>query len=356
MDFTSALYLGIRHSTRVLRPWSQLTTGKPAALETTSSTDAVAETLAHLQGCERGVLLPSTLHLFFDLFEVLRPLGIRIYADAGTYPIAIWGAERAASRGVLLQRIPHYHAAAARTAIEEDERTRLRPVIVADGFCPGCGRPAPLREYLQCVTPYNGYVVLDDTQALGIWGTDPNPDAPYGSGGGGSLRLHGLRSRHVILGSSLAKGFGVPLAVLSGSARVVQRFVAQAETLVHVSPPSIAALYAAEHALAVNSRGGDEIRLRLLRLVRKFHEGLRGTGLFNMNNLFPVQMLTLRRQDEVLQLQRRLSCADVQTAITRPALCSSGLNLVFIIRASHSSAAIDCAVRALLLALDESVP
>ena len=113
--------------------------------------------------------------------------------------------------------MPHYNPEATRVAIENKGK-QMRPVIVADGFCPGCGRPAPLYEYLHCVTGRGGYVVLDDTQALGIWGTGPGSKNPYGSGGGGPLRLHGLRSPRVILGSSLAKGFGVPLAGLSGSA------------------------------------------------------------------------------------------------------------------------------------------
>jgi 8-amino-7-oxononanoate synthase len=32
LDFTSALYLGLRHESRSLAAWRQLTTGGPAAL------------------------------------------------------------------------------------------------------------------------------------------------------------------------------------------------------------------------------------------------------------------------------------------------------------------------------------
>ena len=32
LDFTSALYLGLQHPSRSLRPWRQFTTGAPAAL------------------------------------------------------------------------------------------------------------------------------------------------------------------------------------------------------------------------------------------------------------------------------------------------------------------------------------
>jgi len=355
VDFTSALYLGIRHPSRSLRPWSQLTTGKPTALETAPSAQVAAAALAQLQGCERAILLPSTLHLFFDLFEVLRRERISVYADAGTYPIALWGAERAAARGVPFRRIPHYNPAAARLAIEEDERPRMRPVILADGFCPDCGHPAPLREYLQCVIPYDGYVVLDDTQALGIWGTAPGPKYPYGSGGGGSLRLHAIRSPHVILGSSLAKGFGVPLAVLSGSARLVQCFVRRSETRVHTSPPSIAVLHAAENALRINAQNGDEIRLRLARLVTEFRQNIRGSGLDNAGSLFPVQMLAPDRDSDAARLQLLLRSAGVRTAVVQ-GLTLPEAKLVFVITASHSSAEIVMASRSLMAIMRDWLP
>jgi 8-amino-7-oxononanoate synthase len=355
LDFTSALYLGIRHPSRLLRPWSQLTTGKPAALEAAPSAQAVAKALAQLQGCQNAILLPSTLHLFFDLFEVLRPGRIKVYIDANAYPIAGWGAERAASRGVPLQRVPHYNPEATRVAIEKDNGKQMRPVIVADGFCPGCGRPAPLYEYLQCVTGRGGYVVLDDTQALGIWGTGPGSKNPYGSGGGGSLRLHGLRSPRVILGSSLAKGFGVPLAALSGSARLIQCFMQRSETRVHTSPPSTVALHAAAHALGVNARHGDKIRLRLAKLVMRFRAIVRHIKLPDTGSLFPVQMLALGRETDAVRLQERLLSRGVRTAVVHSAV-STRAKLVFVINASHSIYDIDLAIRTLKIVLEDCAP
>src|SRR5215208_3177048 len=105
-DFTSALYLGFRHPSQSLRPWSQFTKGKPAALGGSPAATIIGRLLRELQGCECVALLPSTLHLFFDLFEVLRHEGIRLYIDAGTYPTVRWGAERAAARAVSLRELP----------------------------------------------------------------------------------------------------------------------------------------------------------------------------------------------------------------------------------------------------------
>jgi len=74
-DFTSALYLGLRHGAGSLRPWARLTTGRPAALADPPGAREVAGALAALAGCGAGSLAPSTLHLFWDLFGVLAAGG-----------------------------------------------------------------------------------------------------------------------------------------------------------------------------------------------------------------------------------------------------------------------------------------
>jgi hypothetical protein len=65
-------------------------------------------------------------------------------------------------------------------------------------------------------------LVIDDTQALGILGHSPGPHAPYGKGGGGSLQWAGIGGPDVLVVSSLAKGFGAPVAVLAGSEATVE--------------------------------------------------------------------------------------------------------------------------------------
>jgi 8-amino-7-oxononanoate synthase len=351
LDFTSALYLGIRHASRSLRPWSQLTAGKPAALESWPSAESVARALAELTGCERVTLFPSTLHLFFDLFELLRYEGIRLYVDASTYPMARWGAERAAGRGVLVRQIPHYDHVAAQHMIEEDGASGLRPVILADGFCPDCGRAAPLKQYLQSIVQDRGYVVLDDTQALGIWGQAPDELNPYGTGGGGSLRLHNIRSPAVIVGSSLAKGFGVPVAMLGGSAKLIRQFARRSETRIHASPPSIAVVHAAEHALIVNATCGDSIRCYLAELVIRFCEQAPRTSFSGSHSPFPVQMLDPDLYVDPVRLRRRLRAAGVRVLVARER-AGSRAKLLFVFNALHSIDDVDQAANALAAAVD----
>jgi 8-amino-7-oxononanoate synthase len=101
IDFTSALYLGMHHPSQSLQPWRQLTLGVPAALAEPPGAGEVALALAELQGCEQAVLMPSTLHLFWDLFGMLSKQPVTIYLDEGAYAIARWG--RSGQRQVVLR-------------------------------------------------------------------------------------------------------------------------------------------------------------------------------------------------------------------------------------------------------------
>jgi 8-amino-7-oxononanoate synthase len=353
LDFTSALYLGLRHPIPSLRPWPGLTTGKPAALEPPPGSAIIAGKFAALVGCERATPVTSTLHLFWDLFGVLARDRVRIYMDQGTYAIARWGVERAAARGVPVRRFPHHDAATLRTLIDQDRHARRRPIVVADGFCPSCGNPAPVAEFLQSAARHGGHVILDDTQALGVLGEQGG--GPYGRGGGGSLQWEGVESSEVIVGSSLAKGFGVPMAMLAGSASLIRRFEAQSETRVHCSPPSVADLRAAEHALAINRTEGDQLRRNVAQLVRRFHAGLRAIGLAADGGLFPVQILRPAGVAAEVLYQRLLVLGIRSIVIRR---CREiGTQVAFLITALHRRSQIDQAVEAIgrAISFDHSV-
>lgn len=101
IDFASALYLGMRHPSRSLRPWQTLTTGTPAALGTPEVHRRVARELARLQGCRRAVLAHSTLHLIWDLFGMWSRSETVLLVDAGVYPITRWGRRSLTGKRVL---------------------------------------------------------------------------------------------------------------------------------------------------------------------------------------------------------------------------------------------------------------
>ena len=320
LDFTSSLYLGLGHASGSLGPWTQLTTGVPAALAPPPGAAKVAEGLAQLQGCERALLGPSTLHLFWDLFGMLAGAGgIALYVDQGAYPIAQWGMAQAQLRGVPVAGFPHRNAQALAACVER--APRRRPVVVADGSCACCGSPLPIDAYLQVIRPHGGLLVLDDTQGLGIWGYSPSVQAPYGQGGGGSLRRRGCGGTDVIVVCSLAKAFGAPVAALSGSKAMVECVEASSQTRVHCSAPSAAAIAAAAAALGVNELYGDDLRQLLAQRVRLFRERLEGTGIRATGGLFPVQRMLSLPLAAAQELHARLLRTGVRSVLQ---LCSRG--------------------------------
>lgn len=346
LDFTSSLYLGFRHETRSLHPWAQLTTGAPAALVRPSGSERVASQLARLQGCEAASLAPSTLHLFWDLLGLLASGRVAIYLDAGTYPIARWGVERAAARGILVRRFPHRDAGALRRLLQKETGNR-RPVVVADGICTACGCATPIADYFEVTRQAGGLLVIDDTQALGLLGHSPGPGRPYGQGGGGSLRYQNLAGPELLVVSSLAKGFGAPLAVLCGSSKLIRQFEARSETRVHCSPPSAAAIHAAEQALKLNVERGDPLRAQLAQRVHQFRRRLAEVGFAVDGGLFPVQTLKPASHLDARRLHERLFNLGVRTVLRRSHKGGEP-RLSFIITARHRPDEIERAVNVLV--------
>ncbi|MFQ3661283.1 MAG: aminotransferase class I/II-fold pyridoxal phosphate-dependent enzyme [Chloroflexaceae bacterium] len=346
LDFTSALYLGLHHASADLRPWARLTTGRPAALADPPGAAALARRLAELQGCQQAVLAPSTLHLFWDFCGTFDPRDTAVFLDRGAYAVARWGAERAAARGVRVRVFPHHDTAALIRLIAAEPRT---PLVISDGFCPACGQPAPLRGYLMAARERGGRLLIDDSQALGILGAAPGPDAPYGHGGGGTPAYLGLDAPDLLRFCSLAKGFGAPLAVMGGDHATIEAFCAHSATRVHCSPPAQAAIAAAARALDLNARAGDMLRLRLWHLVQRFRQRLRAMGLQAEGGGFPVQTLAPLPGIAPRALHRTLARLGLRTILRRTP--GGDPRISVIVTAQHTPAQIDRAATLVRLAL-----
>jgi 8-amino-7-oxononanoate synthase len=342
-DFTSALYLGLRHASGELRPWAQLTTGAPAAVRRVPGAAAVARALAALQGVDAAALVPSTLHGAWDLGGLVDMRRETLHVDAEVYPILRVAALRARSRGVTVRHVAHHDAAALERSVGADAR---RPVVLVDGLCPACGGPAPLGAYHAVVRRRGGLLVVDDTQAVGILGAPGGAVPEWGRGGGGSLPYHGLRrAPDILLLTSFAKALGVPVAAIGGSSALVRRYDACADTAVHSSPVSVAAVRALEHAMAVNRARGDRLRQRAACAVRHFRRGLRELGIAVDGTIFPVQALPPLARSAAVALHRHLLDADVRAV---PQACAGGAQgrSVFVLTARSSGADIDVALAA----------
>lgn len=356
LDFTSVLYLGFQHSSQSVCPWSQLTTGTPNALAEPAVALRVARNLARLQGCEQAIVGPSTLHLFWDFFAQLsqRALGKRpfaIFLDRSVYPIAQWGVEKAAMHGVPVYRFPHHDVGAVNQLIKQ-VAPQHRPLIVSNGLCSSCGCTAPISDYLNVVRSYEGLLVLDDTQALGLLGFSPDAANPYGCLGGGTLPYQAISGPELIVVSSLAKSFGVPVAVLSGSREAVRAFQENSQTRIHCSPPSLAVLHAAERALALNKQEGNKRRHLLAQNVVLFRRLLAQAGVFVIGGLFPVQTLRLPPSIEIARLYNTLYANGVRCVWRRD--CNGRSALSFVLTARHRPNEMKQVVAKLTIALEST--
>jgi 8-amino-7-oxononanoate synthase len=348
LDFTSSLYLGFDHASQSLPGWTRLTLGKPAALEELEGTPEIEKDLAALTGCEAAALGTSTLHLFWDLFGMLAKPGSNIFLDQGSYPIARWGVERAVVAGAAVGSFSRSDVDALRSAMRRSPPGR--PIVVTDGFRPALGSAAPLADYAECVGSRGGLVVVDDTQALGIFGQSIEAFPPYGRGGGGSLWRLTRRREEIVVVSSLAKAFGAPVAMLGGAAGLLAGFRRSSQTRVHCSPPSAASLSATRQALEENRRCGDSLRRRLSALVARFRKGLRALGLLTVPGCFPVQPLRLPEDARAERVYEDLLGRGVRSVLYRPT-GEGAARIGFIFTARHRRSEIDCALEALAAAV-----
>jgi 8-amino-7-oxononanoate synthase len=341
LDFTSALYLDFRHASCELRPWEQLTTGVPAALAEPVLARKTAAQMARLTGMEAGVFARSTLHAFWDLVLVLARSRTLVLLDSATYPVARWGVERAAGRGVAAAAFTHHQVDHLWRLARQATGSGRVPLIVVDGVCPSCERRAPLLDYLDIADRLAGRLLVDDTQALGLLGPE----------GGGSLRDVGTTGPAVVV-ASLAKAFGAPLAFVGGTRADIATYLRESETRVHLSPPSLADLHAAHRAVRLNACQGAARRSRLRALVERFRRGLLALGLgrpsAGRRALLPVQTVPPLPGISASDVYQRLLNLGIRGVLHKG--CDGRAQVSLILSAAHTEWHVDQALQALATA------
>lgn len=341
LDFTSALYLGPRRLPPP--PGLLLTTGRPVALEEGERSQWVGQEVARRQGLEAGSLAPSTLHLFWDVFRLVPATGVVLF-DQNLYPVGQWGGLRARQRGLPVVPFRADDLPGLARLLHTYQQQGRTPWLVTDGWHPGRG-PAPLAAYCELLAPHpKAVLLLDDSQAFGVLGQRPGPGQLLGRGGGGSLAWAGLppgaQGPEILTITSLAKGLGVPVAVLAGRTRRLAQFRQCSETRVHTSPVSAWHAWAAAAALGHDARHGEAARRRLGQRIGQFRRALAQAGLRPRGGNFPVQKLVLARTTAALGLHQQLRQAGIAALLLAGEQQPGVPEVAFCLRADHSAAAI----------------
>lgn len=349
LDLTSSLFLGLHHGSDELGGWATLTTGRAAALGEPDLARRVAARVAANQGAAAGVVHRSALHALVDVVDVLAPTAVVV--DAHAYPLAgLAAGSAAARRGTSVRTFAHHDAGDARRVLTATGARR--PVLVTDGWCVGCNRPAPLADLERAVREHGGTLVVDDTQAYGVLG-HRSGQAAFGHDGGGTWRWSGGRPVSAVQVVSLAKGLGAPVAVTTGPRPVVDRLATHG-TRWHSSAPTSADLLAADRATAPRLR--DELagrRRRLWALVQALRDGLRRLGLHVTGLPFPLVHVRAPSVDPV-RLVHGLCALGVRGLALAPA-CHPTPTLTFALRADLTDRDVHTVLGALRVVLAQGV-
>src|SRR6478735_7539553 len=134
IDFTSSLYLGMKHSSAELPGWPQLTTGVPAALSESAQSKYVGKYIAQMQGLEMGMTAPSTLHLYWDLFELLSKQKITVFIDEEIYPVSKYGIEKLIVKNIPTYRFKHLNASDLYNRLSKNLQRGTMPIVLTDGL------------------------------------------------------------------------------------------------------------------------------------------------------------------------------------------------------------------------------
>lgn len=331
LDFTSSLFLGFRHASASLPAWSALTTGVPAVLREAAGARQVGAAVAASQGAQSGIVARSTLHALTDVLGTLARRGDVVAVDTASYPITQTAVLTAAAKGAIVWRYPH-HRPGRLTA-----PPGRRLLVVTDGWCPGCNRPAPLPELRRLARACGGAVVVDDSLAFGVLGGRAQGGS-FGDGTG-TPGWAGVDHDGIIWVASMAKAYGAPLAVTTGDRDTIELLAREGGNRIHSSPPSAADLAAASAALS-DPRAGRVRRARLEATVRRLRAALRDAGLLVNGLPFPLVSIPLPSTSEGRRWWYRLRERGLRTVVQEPR-CRTGALLSLLVRADHTDHDID---------------
>jgi 8-amino-7-oxononanoate synthase len=333
-DFTSALFLGQHHASSGFRPWTEFTTGVPASLRELPEADLLASAVAVQQQAESGLVARSALHGMMDVLQTLPRPGDLLLVDEGAYSVAQWASRAAESRGVRVVTFPHFRPPAV--------VLKTTTWVVTDGWCQGCGRPAPLGVLQALVGKSGGRVIVDDSLAFGVLG-HRSGEGTFGDGTG-TARWLGLDHSGLLWLGSLAKAYGTPVTVITGDGGMIGRLALHGGNRLHSSPPSAADLGAGLSAL--HNPRLPRLRARLYRLTQWLRQAFRDLGLPPLGLPFPIVGTPVNSLQRARRWRSALAERGVQTLVQLPR-CQPGALLSAVVRTDHQQADLDRLVRAL---------
>ncbi len=224
-------------------------------------------------------------------FQGLRNDFDAVYLDASAH-FALQDGARTAGKPVHTFR--HCDPADLARVIAETLPPGQVPAVGCDGIFPTSGEISPLDRYYAVVEPLGGYVVVDESHALGV----------LGDHGRGAVEKFGLPRSHVVGGGSSAKGFCAYGGMSAGPKDLMDKLV--------WSPPgrgASAGMTGAAAATAASLRyvlRHPELLVGLREKIVYFRRALRAVGVGTPDSESPVVSFQIGDAATMQRLQQEL--------------------------------------------------
>ncbi|MCK4245726.1 pyridoxal phosphate-dependent aminotransferase family protein, partial [Candidatus Bipolaricaulota bacterium] len=190
--------------------------------------------------------------------------------------------------------------------LRENLKPKQIPLVMSDGVFPVTGAIAPLREYIEILTPYkDGLLCVDDSHAVGV----------IGEKGQGSLEHCGVQGENCYLAGTLSKAFGGLGGIIPGSRELMEKISRNVRIPDGASPPSTAA--ASAMGLKILSEH-PEMRTQLWSNVSYMRTGLRQLGIDVTDSPIPIVPVTGLSTVDLKQVQQGLKKEDILVAHIPP--------------------------------------
>jgi acyl carrier protein len=314
IDFASCNYLGLDQRKEIMQ-------AIPAALAHwgvhPSWTRAVASPeiydeleaeLARTLGVGHVIVFPSISLLNVGVLPLLTAGDGALFLDDIAHNTLRQGCDLAEARGATLVLFPHDDLDILERKLAE-HGDRHPKLIVVDGVYSMSGQYADLPAYAALARRHDAFLYVDDAHGFGILGEQPDDELPYGYGGSGLVRHHGLdyTQDRIIYLAGLSKAFSTYAAFMACFDEQMKKRIRLANPYIFSGPIPTASLASGLAGLRLSRADGDITRTRIFSLTKRLVDGLHRVGLKTDNtNYFPIVFVPLGPVAETLRIWKEL--------------------------------------------------
>ena len=232
--------------------------------------------LAQLTGARDTLVFPNISLLHLGVLPLLVGRGTLVVEQTSHQSIQV-AADTARAQGAEVRRFNFQDLSTLESALQAARPDKR--IVALDGVYSMSGDLPPLGDIADLAEKFGAEVYVDDAHGLGVIGSDPTPQNPYGNGGGGIVKHLGLDPERFIYVSGLSKSFSSMAAFITLRNSEERHLLQQAGSIIFSGPVPVASLATAIKGLEINQKRGGELRARLLAVTRQVIASVDSAGL-----------------------------------------------------------------------------